>query len=126
MWKRLSGGPDEIIECGSVNFKADGWSRYRRVVIIRRRPVFELQEKLFEEYAWEYEPIATTGSWGCWSTWDFYNHRCTCETYIGELKYGVHIDAISKQGFLPNAADLWLKLIAYNLLRAFIKRAPSP
>ena len=62
-WKRLSGGPDEITECGSVNFRTDGWSRYRRVVIIRRRPVFELQEKLFEEYAWEYEPIATTGSW---------------------------------------------------------------
>lgn len=126
LWKRLSSDPDVVTEASSVSFKAQGWSDHRRVVLIRERPVFEQQLRLFKEYAWEYQAIVTNTDWDPETTWHFYNHRCTCENYIKELKEGVRIDAITKHGFCPNAADLWLKAISHNLLRALIGQAPSP
>jgi hypothetical protein len=126
LWKRLGSDPNVVIEAGSVCFKASGWSKHRRVVLIRERPTFEVQQRLFSEYAWEYQAIVTNTDWAPETTWHFYNHRCTCENFIKDLKEGVRIDAISKSDFWPNAADLWLKAISHNLLRALILRSPAP
>lgn len=103
----------------AVRFKASGWSKYRRVALIRTRVTDEIQPGLFPELRWSYQAIVTNVDWDPEDVWHFYNQRCTCETYIKELKYGLDIDAISKAGFWPNAADLWMKVIAYNALLAF-------
>src|SRR5690606_23361069 len=57
---------------------------------------------------------------------NFYNHRCTSELVIKDLKHGLNIDAISKADFCPNAADLWLKSLAYNVLLHLKQHLPAP
>jgi len=125
LWRRLPNDDDSIvIEVGSVMFRANSWLKHRRVVLVRTRPAFEQQQKLFDEYSWHYEAIVTDLDWDPEDIWHFYNKRCACENYIKELKYGINIDAISKAKFWPNAADLWLKVISYNILLAL--RGVSP
>lgn len=113
------------IDSASVNFRSNDWSKARRVVIIRTKRLAENAIVLFPEYTWEYEAIVTNLNWDGQDVWDFYNQRCTCENYIKELKYGLHIDSISKDAFWPNAADLIIKIIAYNLLVVLRSKATS-
>jgi hypothetical protein len=127
LWHRLPNNDDTIvIEVGSVMYQATSWGKSRRVVLVRWRPVFKEQQKLFEEYSWHYEAIVTNLYWDAEEIWHFYNKRCASENYIKELKYGVKIDAISKADFWPNAADLWLKVIAYNILLALRSVSSAP
>lgn len=106
------------IETASLNYKAQGWDRQRRIVVIRTLRPVEDQSALFPEYRWDYEAMVTNLTWDGADVGEFYNQRCTCENYIKELKYGLRIDAIAKAGFWPNAADLMIKVMAYNVLLA--------
>lgn len=124
LWRRLPSDETTQIEVGSVRFQAHGWEKKRRVVLIRTRPADEPQLRLFAEQAWDYEAIVTDQDWNEEDVWHFYNQRCTCENHIKELKHGLRMDAIAKVGFWPNAADLWLKVLAYNVLLAFRQLAP--
>lgn len=127
LWRQLPNDDiSNIVEVGSVMFKGTSWSKRRRVVLVRVRPAYEPQLKLFIEYSWRYEAIVTDLNWEPEDIWHFYNQRCSCENYIKELKYGVNIDAISKTDLLPNAADLWLKVIAYNALLGLRGIVPAP
>ena len=127
LWRRLPGADSNIVlEAGCVKFKAVDWSKYRRVALIRTKPLDDPQEALFADYLWDYEAIVTNLNWDPEDVWHFYNHRCTCENSIKELKQGLRIDAIAKADFWPNAADLWLKTIAYNASLGFKRLAPAP
>lgn len=119
LWTRIHSGDTVEIEVGSVGFKANGWTKHRRVVLIRTRHTNPAQPGLFPELSWSYQAIVTDQTWDPEDVWHFYNQRATCENYIKELKYGLDIDAISKATFWPNAADLSIKMIAYNVLLAF-------
>lgn len=122
LWRRLASDTTIHIEAGSVGFRASNWTKHRRGVLIRTRMAEVAQLNLFPEYAWDYEAIVTNLDWAEEDIWHFYNQRCTCENHIKELKYGLRVDAISKAKFWPNAADLWVKVIAYNIrlaLRGF-------
>lgn len=99
LWRLLPSDPSVRIEVGSVGFRADKWTKHRRIVLIRTRPADEPQLRLFPEYDWEYEAIVTSLDWGEEDVWHFYNQRCTCENAIKELKNGVHADAIPKARF---------------------------
>lgn len=125
VWRPLACDPTVEIQVGAVLYQAHGWSRARRVALIRTREAGTPQASLFPEYTWTYEAIVTNLEWDPEDIWHFYNQRCTCENYIKELKDGVHLDAISKYDFFPNAADMWLKMIAYNGLLAFKALAPE-
>ena len=48
--------------------------------------------------------------------WRFYNHRASMENYIKESKNGFSSDQISNDDFY---ADLWLKMLAYNIYILF-------
>jgi len=127
LWRRLFNEDDNIvIEAGSIMYQATSWIKRRRIILVRWRPAFEQQQRLFEEYSWHYEAIITNLDWDAEDIWHFYNTRCACENCIKELKYGVNMDMISKARFWPNAADLWLKVIAYNILLALRSVSPSP
>ena len=125
LWQRLASHESTEIEVGSIPFKANGWSKRRRVVLIRTRLVDESQPTLFAEYAWDYQAIVTDRDWVPEDVWHFYNQRCTCELLIKEMKAGLGIDTISKVDFWPNAADLWLKTLAYNVFLYFKQLAPT-
>lgn len=126
LWQRLPSHDTTEIEVGSIPFQAAGWSKRRRVVLVRTRLVDDAQPTLFEEYTWDYQAIVTDRDWPCEDVWHFYNQRCTCEILIKELKGGLGIDAISKEDFWPNAADLWIKTLAYNAFLHFKRHAPAP
>src|SRR5699024_10388957 len=53
--------------------------------------------------------------------WRFYNGRASMENYIKESKNGFGSDQVSGDDFYANFADLWLKMIAYNIHILFCK-----
>ena len=53
--------------------------------------------------------------------WRFYNYRACMENYIKEFKNGLGSDQVSGDVFYANFADLWLKMIAYNIHILFCK-----
>ena len=126
MWQRISQPDDShIIEVTETDYQAQGWRHPRRVVLIRQRMAQpEVQPALFAEYEWEYEAIVTNLKGRPKAIWMFYNRRCSAENYIKELKDGFSIGRIAKETFWPNAADLTLKAMAYNLVLALKRLAP--
>jgi hypothetical protein len=121
LWQRVYFDEHKVIEVGAVGYKAKSWDTSRRIVLIRTTEhATNGQQRLFD--FWDYQAIATNLDWDPEDVWHFYNQRCNCENYIKELKYGVNIDNIGKEEFWPNAADLWIKCLAYNCLLAFKHR----
>jgi len=127
VWKRLfSEDPAVEMEAASVAFRLRHDAPLRRVVLVRTRPLEEpAQRVLFEEDRWDYEAMVTNLPWDEEDVWRFYNRRCASENRVKELKGGMHARAISKARFWANAADLWLKAMAYNVLLAFQRLAPA-
>lgn len=124
LWERVYANAHMAIEVGSVSVKLSTWKKYRRVVLIRTTEFCNHgQLRLFD--LWDYQAIVTNLDWPPEDIWHFYNQRATCENFIKELKYGLNIDAIAKNAFLANAADLWLKIISYNTLLALKIHAPE-
>lgn len=116
-WKTLPSSDETVrIQVGVVGYQAPGWKRHRRVVLVRMQRVRDCMQTNLFGADWEYQAIVTDVDWNPEDVWRFYNQRCTSENYIKELKYGLHIDNISKNGFYANYADLWLKAMGYNLL----------
>ncbi len=124
LWRRIYFDGSTVIEVGTVSYQAKSWDTRRRIVLIRSTDYADNgQLRLFD--LWDYQAIATNLDWDPEDVWHFYNKRCTSENYIKELKYGVHINNISKNDFFANSADLWLKCIAYNCLVAMKCRLPG-
>lgn len=53
----------------------------------------------------------------------FYDKRADVEKTIHELKEDLGIDRVPASRFLPNAADLELKILAFNLLVLYQRQA---
>jgi len=124
LWQRIYFDECKAIEVGTVAYQARGWDTRRRVVLIRTTEYADNgQLRLFD--LWDYQTIATNLDWDPKDIWHFYNQRCNCENYIKELKDGVNIDNIGEGEFWPNAADPWIKCLAYNCLLAFKYRLPA-
>ncbi len=111
-------GDGDQIEVTEVMVKLSGWSRQRRVVVVRRRQRNPAQQWL-GAWGWRYECIVTNLDWSAEDIWRFYNRRCQAENLIKELKEGYGIDKLSTGSFGANDADLVLKVISYNLIWAF-------
>ncbi len=115
----VTANDEEILEAASGLYQASSWEKARRVVIVRKRLISDRGQLLFTDLTSDYEAIVTTLDWAEEDISAFYNHRCTAETFIKELKDGFGIDQFSSMSFEANQADLWLKAIAYNLILAF-------
>ncbi len=117
-----------MIEVSETDYQAQGWRQTRRVVLVQKKVAKAKpspQPTLWPEGEWEYEAIVTNLPGRPKAIWRFYNHCCCAENYIKELKYGFSIARIPKQSFWPNAADLALKAMAYNLILALKQLAPD-
>lgn len=124
LWSRVYGYDNCAIEVGSARVKLTSWDEPRRIVLIRETEFNNHgQLRLFD--LWDYQAIVTNLDWPALDIWQFYNQRATCENYIKELKYGLNITSSSKNNFFANAADLWLKIISYNILLALKMHAPE-
>lgn len=124
LWERIYYDDSFVIEVGSVKLQLHNWDEPRKVVFIRQTEYADTRQlRLFN--LWDYQAIVTNLGWCPEDIWRFYNQRCTCENFIKELKYGLNIDSISKASFQANAADLWLKVICYNILLVMKSHAPD-
>ncbi|MFD1066127.1 transposase, partial [Oceanobacillus locisalsi] len=70
-------------------------------------------------FLWEYQALVTNMEDAGDEIWRFYNHRACMENYIKESKTGFGSDQVSGDAFYANAADLWLKMMAYNVYLLF-------
>lgn len=127
-WQDLpSDDPMVRVQAGVVLQPLNQDGRRRRVVLIRSQPVDQQRQlDLFGDAGWDYQAIVTNLYWSPEDIWHFYNQRCDAENAVKELKHGIHAGAINKAGFWANAANLWLRVIAYNALLAFKVFAPAP
>ena len=124
-WCRVYEGT-KIIEWTEINHQAQTWSKSRRVVLIRMAEAADFDEPyLSEEFLWEYQAIVTNMKDSGDEIWRFYNHRACMENYIKESKNGFGSDQVSGEEFFANFADLWLKMIAYNIHILFCKEVCS-
>jgi hypothetical protein len=119
---------EEGIEVGSVSFKANGWDKERRMVMVRqqiaRRPKATGKAlKLFAEDVgikdYRYSCFVTSLELPAHLVWKIYRMRADAENRIKELKYDFGADSFNMQSFSATEASMNCVMIAYNLMSLF-------
>ncbi|MDO9510521.1 MAG: IS1380 family transposase, partial [Bacteroidales bacterium] len=111
---------------GSFVYQAKGWSRPRRMVIVRKdtgthpntggKLLFpEIEE--FERY--KYTAFATNVEFSDLLVWQLYNQRADCENRIRELKYDYGIEGFCMEDFYATEAAFRWTMVAHNLMSLF-------
>ena len=127
-WRRVE-FTDYIVEVKSFMYRADGWSKARRIVMVRYREADGQEQDgqmRLAELDWHTAALLTGLDWPEEDVWHFYNQRCSEENYIKEMKDGFGMDQIPTASFTANHAMLLLKGIAYNLILAMRKEIGTP
>lgn len=114
-WRELEPG----IEVSEVKFQAHGWTRERRVVLIRQRAKdrdFVRGRELFDDPAYLYQAILTNRADSPEQVWRFYRGHAEIETKIRELKWDYGIDGFSQKKFFATEAAFRFVCVTYNLV----------
>lgn len=120
-WKEIAPG----IAVGEVGFQAQGWSRERRVVVIRERTPkkdFVRGRQLFNDPAYVYQAIITNLTDAPEEVWRFQRGRSDSENRIRELKWDYGIDGFCLKRFFPTEAAFRLIYVLYNLITLLQKK----
>lgn len=108
------------IEVYSFAYQRKGWKRKRRVVVIRwQMETNRAQTSLFDAMDYDYSIFVTNLKWREEDIYRFYDKRADVENHIREAKNDFCIDHISTDNFHANAADLELRLLAFNQMLLF-------
>ena len=119
---------DQVVkgaEYAETMFKAEGWKKARRVVLVRRLKNEECprQKELFPEYAelnrYEYAAYFTNMEESMVAVHRRYNQRGESENRIKELKYDFGMDGFALQRFPSMEAAFRLVMVAYNIMTIF-------
>lgn len=103
-----------------------GWSKSRRIVVIRREREKDRQNRgkllfpeieEFEKYT--YAAFVTNVNYSDELVWRLYNMRADCENRIKELKNDYGIEGFSMESFYATEAAFRLAMIAHNLMALF-------
>ncbi len=116
VWRRLEFDGAGELAIASIFWRRGSWSCERRVVVLRKREMDELQGHLFDADGWSYSLFVTDRDWAAEDVARFYDKRADVERVICELKNDLSIDHVPTADFHANAADLALKILARNLL----------
>jgi hypothetical protein len=114
-WRELEAG----IAVTETVFQADGWSRARRVVLVRQRTQdkdFIRGRELFDDPAYAYQAILTNRTDPPEVVWRFYRGHADIENQIRELKWDYGIDGFCQKKFFPTEAAFRLVCVTYNLV----------
>ncbi len=122
-WRRLDPDAPEAGEVSEFRFARQGWSRARRVVVTRRRDAANPQGQLWDAAGYNYAAYVTDLPGAPADLVACYDKRADMEKAIHELKEDFGIDRISSSSFGANAADLELKVLAFNLLVLYQRAA---
>jgi hypothetical protein len=114
-WRELEPG----IAVSEVMFQAQGWSRARRVVLVRQHAKerdFVRGRELFDDPAYLYQAILTNRSDTPEEVWRFYRKHAEVEGRIRELKWDYGIDGFSQKRFFATEAAFRMVCVTYNLV----------
>ena len=114
-WRELEPG----IAVSETMFQARGWSRSRRIVLIRQHTKerdFVRGRELFDDPAYAYQAIATDLSGSPESIWRFYRGHTEIETKIRELKWDYGIDGFCQKKFFATEAAFRMVCVTYNMV----------
>ena len=109
-------GDGEIQVTSFLWRRPSAWKQPRRVVVLRKREMDQMQGHLFDAAGWSYSLSVTDRDWVPEEVARFYDKRADVERTICEAKNDLHIDHVPSASFGANAADLALKILARNLL----------
>jgi len=122
-WRVVDAEAATPIEVAELRFRRGCWSRVRRVVLTRRRDAENPQGHLWDAAGYNYAAYVTDVDWAPEDVVAFYDKRADMEKAIHELKEDFGIDRIPSSTFGANAADLALKVLAFNLLVLYQRQA---
>jgi len=122
-WRRLDPDAPDAGEVSEFRFTRQCWSRPRRVIVTRRRDADNPQGHLWDAAGYNYAAYVTDLPGPAADLVACYDQRADVEKAIHELKEDFGIDRISSSSFGANAADLELKVLAFNLLVLYQRRA---
>jgi hypothetical protein len=125
-WRRLDPDTPEAGEVSELRFARQRWSRARRVIVTRRRDPENRQGHLWDAAGYNYAAYVTDLPGPAADLVACYDKRADMEKAIHELKEDFGIDRISSTSFGANAADLELKVLAFNLLVLSARRSGGP
>jgi hypothetical protein len=122
-WRIVDAEAATPIEVADLRFRRGCWSRPRRVVLTRRRDAENAQGHLWDAAGYNYAAYVTDVDWAPEDVVACYDKRADMEKVIHELKEDFGIDRIASSSFGANAADLALKVLAFNLLVLYQRQA---
>ena len=122
-WRMVDAEAATPIQVAEIRFRRGCWSRVRRVVLTRRRDAENPQGHLWDAAGYNYAAYVTDVDWAPEDVVAFYDKRADMEKAIHELKEDFGIDRITSSTFGANAADLELKVLAFNLLVLYQRQA---
>lgn len=122
-WRVVDAEVAVPIEVAEIRFRRGCWRRTRRVVLTRRRDAENPQGHLWDAAGYNYAAYVTDMDWAPEDVVAFYDKRADMEKAIHELKEDFGIDRIASSAFGANAADLTLKVLAFNLLVLYQRQA---
>jgi hypothetical protein len=114
-WREIAPG----IAVSETMFQAHGWTRARRVVLVRQRTKerdFVRGRELFDDPAYAYQGILTDRTDLPEEVWRFYRGHAEIENQIRELKWDYGIDGFCQKKFFATEAAFRLVCVTYNLM----------
>jgi hypothetical protein len=114
-WRILEPG----IAVAETVFQAQGWSKMRRVVLVRQRVKekdFVRGRELFDDPAYAYQAILTNRPDAPEEVWRFYRKHADIENQIRELKWDYGIDGFCQKKFFATEAAFRMVCVTYNLV----------
>jgi hypothetical protein len=120
-WREVAPG----IDVAEVMFQARGWTRARRVVLIRQRAKdrdFVRGRELFDDPAYLYQAILTNRTDAPEDVWRFYRDHAKIELRIRELKWDYGIDGFAQKRFFATEAAFRLVCVTFNLVSLLQER----
>lgn len=122
-WRRINDDREAPVEVSEMRLHRQCWGQARRVVLLRRRDPDNPQGHLWDAAGYNYAAYVTDLDWAAADIVNFYDKRADMEKAIHELKEDFGIDRIASSRFGANAADLELKILAFNLSVLFQSHA---
>jgi hypothetical protein len=114
------------VELCSLPWNPPGWSRMRRLVIVRwGEETDRAKTDLFDVLGYTYTVFVTNLDWAEQDIYRFCDKRADMKNHIREAKTDLGIGHIPTAEFQPNAADLELRLLALNQLILFSTNVPG-
>ncbi|MEK7288449.1 MAG: transposase, partial [Elusimicrobiota bacterium] len=114
-WKEFTPG----IWAGETLFQAQGWTKARRVIVIREHKA-QLEEakgrELFDDPRYLYQGVVTNKTGIAEEIWRFYRGRADMENRIKETKYDYGINGFCLKKFYATEAAFRLVCFLHNLM----------